>query len=331
MTWNTKDIVADEITLESILKNTTEFDLYSFYLSENIQVGRAISSPFRDDKNPSFVFFKGDNNKLMWHDFATGDSGDIVSYVREVFKLTYKEALEKIHDDVKSKKISFSLKGIDITEDLKTVKTIISIKRKNFTVTDDEFWGQFGLDREDLKFFDVYPISHFWVNDDPQPYTYTKEQPMYAYKMYNRFKIYRPLTPNRKNKWRTNTRMNDIQGWSQLPYKGSLLIITKSLKDVMVLRKLGYYAIAPGSESASMPEKIMNQLKERYKKIVILFDYDDGGLNGATKLSKKHGLEKVFIPYEFKEIYNAKDVSDFYKEFGKTKTKQMLRQIIKRA
>ena len=331
MTWNTKDIIADQITLDSILKCTTEFDLYSFYLGEELQIGQAISSPFREDKNPSFVFFKGTtDNKLMWHDFATGDSGDIVSFVRQIFNLTYKGALQKMYEATLNKKVSFSTKGINIAEDLKSVKTIISIKRKNFTVTDDQYWGQFGLDRTNLKFFEVYPISAFWVNDEPQPYTYTKEQPMYAYKMYNRFKIYRPFSPNKKNKWRTNTRVNDIQGWAQLPYKGSLLIITKSLKDVMVLRKLGYYAIAPGSESANIPEKIMNQLKERYKKIIILFDYDDGGLNGASKLSKKHNIDKIFIPYEYKEIYNAKDVSDFYKEFGKTKTKQMLRQIIKR-
>ena len=83
MTWNTKDIIAEEVTLENILKYTTEFDLYSFYLSEEVQLGRAISSPFREDKNPSFVFFKGStDNKLMWHDFATGDSGDIVVFVR---------------------------------------------------------------------------------------------------------------------------------------------------------------------------------------------------------------------------------------------------------
>jgi len=151
---------------------------------------------------------------------------------------------------------------------------------------------------------------------------------MYAFKMYNKFKIYRPLSPNKKNKWRTNTRLNDIQGWYQLPYQGNLLIITKSLKDVMVLRKLGYYAIAPGSESASLPQDMVNQLKNRYENIVILFDYDDGGMNGASKLNRKHGFKKIFIPYEYKEIYNAKDVSDFYKEFGEKKTKRMLKQIL---
>ena len=329
MTWKTKDIT-DELSLEGILKKTTEFDLYSYYLGENIQLGRAISSPFRDDNNPSFVFFKGKtDNKLMWHDFATGDSGDIVKFVRDIFNFTYNKALKKIYEDVCKNKISFSVQGISVAKDLKSVKTIISIKRKNFTKTDNDYWGQYGLDRNDLKFFEVYPISHFWINETPQPYTYTKKNPMYAYKMYNKFKIYRPLSSNRKNKWRTNTNSNDIEGWAQLPRKDKLLIITKSLKDVMVLYKLGYNAIAPGSESANIPIGIAHQLRERFKKIVILFDYDDGGMNGASKLSDKHNFPKVFIPYEYKEIYNAKDVSDFYVEFGKEKTIKILKNILK--
>ena len=175
--WNTKDIIADKITLEGILKNTTEFDIYSFYLSEDVQMGKAISSPFREDRNPSFVFFKGtSDNKLMWHDFATGESGDVVRFIKQLYDITYNKALKKIHDDILSKKISFSTKGIKITEDLKSVKTIISIKRKNFTTADDQYWGQYGLDRKTLKFFEVYPISNYRVNDEPKPYTYTKEQ-----------------------------------------------------------------------------------------------------------------------------------------------------------
>ena len=328
MTWKTKTVVEGN-TLNDVLKKTTEFDLYSFYLGETIQFGKAISSPFREDKNPSFVFFKGNNGiKLKWHDFATGDSGDIVNFVQSVFNLTPGKALKRIRDDVSIGKITFTTRGISITEDLKTTKTIISIKRKNFTTIDDEYWGQYGLDRDDLRHFNVYPISHFWINDQPQPYSYGKKQPIYAYQIYDRFKIYRPNSKNRSAKWKTNTRRQDIQGWEQLEHKGDLLIITKSLKDVMVLHKLGYNSIAPSSESASLPVKIVNQLKERYKKIIILFDYDDGGMNGASKLNNKFGFDKIFIPYEYKEIHNAKDVSDFHKEFGKEKTIKMLKQII---
>jgi len=69
MIWNTKDIIEDKLSLDKILKKTTEFDLYSFYLGKNIELGKATSSPFREDRNPSFVFFKSKtDNTLMWHD-----------------------------------------------------------------------------------------------------------------------------------------------------------------------------------------------------------------------------------------------------------------------
>ncbi len=329
MIWKTKDII-EECTLEEILKRTTQFDLYSFYLGESIDLGKPISSPFREDNHPSFVFFKGkSDNKLMYHDYATSETGDIVGFVRAVFKLTYKKAIRKIYNDVSNGKVTFSTKGISVAEDLKSIKTILSIKRKNFTKTDDDYWGQFGIDRDILRHFEVFPISHYWVNDELKPHTYSKMQPMYAYKFYNKFKIYRPFSPQRYNKWRTNTGKNDIQGWEQLPTNGDLLIITKSLKDVMTLYKLGYTAIAPNSESATIPVSVANKLKNMFTKVVILFDYDDGGMNGASKLSNKHGFPKVFIPYEYKEIYNAKDVSDFYKEFGEEKTRDILIEIIK--
>lgn len=329
MAWKTKDII-EEFTLKEILKKTTEFDLYSYYLGETISLGHPVSSPFREDKHPSFVFFKGKfDNKLMWHDFATGESGDIVKFVREVFELTFKQAIKKMQKDVIDGNVSFSVAGVATAEDLKHLKTVISIKRKNFTKADDDYWGQYGINRETLKHFEVFPISHYWINDEPKPYSYTKEQPMYAYKFYNKFKIYRPYSPQKHNKWRTNTNSKDIQGWGQLPPHGKFLIITKSLKDVMTLYSLGYTAVAPGSESANLPVSIVDNLKERFDKIVILFDYDDGGMNGASKLSNKHGFPKVFIPYEYKEIHNAKDVSDFYKEFGREKTIKMLKEILK--
>lgn len=49
---------------------------------------------------------------------------------------------------------------------------------------------------------------------------------MYAYKVYNHFKIYKPLA-DKYTKWRNNLTEYDIQGYKQLPKKGDILIITK--------------------------------------------------------------------------------------------------------
>ena len=47
---------------------------------------------------------------------------------------------------------------------------------------------------------------------------------MYAYKVYNNFKIYRPLA-DKYTKWRNNLTDYDIQGYEQLPQKGDILFI----------------------------------------------------------------------------------------------------------
>lgn len=92
---------------------------------------------------------------------------------------------------------------------------------------------------------------------------------MYAYKVYNNFKIYRPLA-DKYHKWRNNLTEYDIQGYKQLPEKGDILIITKSLKDVMCLCKMGIPAVSPASESTFIPNIALEELKKRFKRIIIL-------------------------------------------------------------
>ena len=51
---------------------------------------------------------------------------------------------------------------------------------------------------------------------------------MYAYKVYNHFKIYRPLA-DKYTKWRSNLNINDVQGFKQLPKTGDTLIMPKDI------------------------------------------------------------------------------------------------------
>jgi 5S rRNA maturation endonuclease (ribonuclease M5) len=152
---------------------------------------------------------------------------------------------------------------------------------------------------------------------------------MYAYKVFNKFRIYRPLETNKLYKWKGNLSNYDIQGWEQLPKDNELLIITKSLKDVMVLKTFGYYAIAPSCETANIPDKIIKEITKHFQRIIVLYDYDDTGTNGAKRLKEKYNFEIVFIPLDYYKLYNTKDISDYRKEFGEKKTKELLKEMIK--
>lgn len=324
--YNTREI-ENNITFDKILSLVNDYYIYCYYLGKEIKVNKPISSPFRKDKHPSWSLYRNKRGILIYKDFATGESGNVVNLVQALFELKYHEALKRIWSDVIVNKSVSWRKATDKLESSIENKNLIEIKRKNFTEFDVEFWGKYNISRDTLNLYKVFPIHTFWVNGN-QYYLYSKEQPMYAYSIYDKFKIYRPYS-KRSEKWRNNCTSYDIQGLEQLEETGDLLIITKSLKDVMVLYELGYNAIAPQSELSSIPKIIMDHLMIRFKKIIILFDYDEGGIQGSNKLSEKYSISHTFIPKDYLDLYQIKDVSDFIKEFGKETTLKMLKELLK--
>ncbi len=312
-----------DLSLEGILDKTTEYDIYRYYIGNSFKIGKIMSSPFRKDKNPSFGIFKSSKtSSLLYKDLATGSNGNCIKFIQELFNISYREAIIKIISDIINTTLTISTKGIDIKEDYESTKTIISIKKKNFTKIDDDYWNQFCLFRDDLRHFNVFPIQIYWLNEIVQPWAYKYENPGYAYQVYNKYKLYFPLAL-KKYKWISNCSSYDIQGLEQLDDYGDLLIITKALKDVMVLYKLGYKAIAPNGENHSIPKDIINNLINRFDRIVIFYDNDEAGINGANKIASKYNLKTISIPSEY-----PKDISDYIKQYGIDKSKELLKQLL---
>jgi hypothetical protein len=312
------DKVIDVLNLEEILKHTTEYDIYSYYLGSKFDVGKIMSSPFRQDLKPSFGIFKDKSSPaLLWKDQGTGECGNVITFVKK-YKELYRnsQALKLIWEEVVKGNLSKSKRGKEVTENYLSTKTIISVKRRNFSETDDEYWGKYNISRETLRKFNVSPVLYFWVNDILQPFSYNKDCPIYAYRIFDKFKIYRPMSPFKKDKWRTNCSSIDLQGYEQLPKTGDLLVITKSLKDVMVLYQMGYSAIALQSENDHLNKDILLDLKERFTNIIIFFDNDKPGFESAVKLSNKHNLQYIVIDSSQWELYQVKDISDYVAVWG---------------
>lgn len=318
----------DKITLEDILKRVTEYDIYQYYMGKPFKVGKIMCSPLRIDKQPSFGIFKSSKGgNLLWKDQATGETGNVISFVAKKENIQNIDALKKIWEDVLTEKIISSCVGKYIQDMYKNVRTTISITRKNFTKTDDEYWGQYYIDRDLLKKHLVSPIQTFWVNDIKSNIVYTKEKPLYAYEVYDKFQIYNPYG-EKEDKFRTNCGPYDLYGYEQLPWTGKTLIITKSKKDVMVLDRLGYNAVAPTGESSIIPERLLKQLKDRFEDIYIFYDNDEPGIKGAEKLSEKTGFKYIYVPIEYYKKFGIKDISDFIKAYKVTKSKDLIKTLI---
>ena len=295
-------------TLDWILSKVTEYDIYASYLGE-FKVGLIYNSPFREDKNPSFgIYYSKRTQQLLFKDHGTGQCGNVIKFVSLITgKTNYDDILEDIvnHTHITNRtKLASSKHYIPSTE------TIIGVVRQDFTETDKKYWSQFNISLETLKMYHVSSIKYYLCNGIVKG-IYKDNNPMYAYKVYNHFKIYRPLA-DKYHKWRNNLEQNDIQGYEQLPETGELLIITKSLKDVMCLYEMGIPAVSPSSESTFIPNEALEVLKKRFKRILICFDRDNPGIKNMRKISLKTGLNCFLVHKKFK----AKDISDAVKLNG---------------
>ena len=298
--------LANPITLEYILSKVTEYDIYAHYLGQ-FKVGMIYQSPFRKDKNPSFgIFYSKRTKQLLFKDHGTGECGNVIKFVQlYTGKTNYNDILQDI---VAKLNITPETRLDSSKQYIPSTETVIGVVRQEFTDTDIKYWGQFNISTKTLKKFNVNSIKYYLCNGVVKG-IYKPENPMYAYKVYNNFKVYRPLG-DKYTKWRNNLTEYDVQGYEQLPKKGEICIITKSLKDVMCLHEMEIPAISPSSESTFIPESVLVDLKKRFKKIIIIFDRDQAGFKNVRKIIKKYkDLDFLFMNKKFK----SKDISDAIK------------------
>ena len=320
--YSTKTAIT--MSLRDLLDKLSDYDIYSYYLG-SIKPGKLINSPLRpDDKIPSFAIFPSRTGDLLFKDHGTGVSGNSLTFIKLYKGIENREELERellkivrrVNPNLTSQK------AVKVAENAS--ETVIGIVRQPFTEIDIQYWNQFCISKETLQRFNVFSIKYFLCNNIVRG-VYKPDNPMYAYKVDDRFKIYRPLA-SKYTKWRTNLNNTNIQGYAQLPDSGNLLIITKSLKDVMCLYEMGFNAISPSSETTFLPESILQSLKSKWKHIIILYDRDAAGMKNARQYSKKYGLDAIFVHKKFK----AKDISDAVKANGFLCVKEWLTKTVER-
>jgi len=308
---------------ELLLQKIGDYEIFKFYIPNFIEIGKSFSSPFRKDNNPSCNIIEY-NNRLWYKDF--GDPNQFkaetcVQLIMRLYSLDYKTTIQKIRSDLLVKRFK------PVIQEVKKIKkqsnTKIRIKRREWTEEDENYWRQYGITIDLLEQYNVSPISHFWIIKDEtiliQAQTLCYSFDYYWNEGIFRRKIYQPLA-DKKEKWFSVNDTTVIQGWKMLPKTGDILIITKSLKDVITLRVAGYYAIASNSESSFIPESVFNKLKKRWNKIIIWYDNDETGLIRAKIYSDKYNIP--FITTDDIE----KDPSDYRKAYGEIKFLNLLKQ-----
>ena len=324
-------ILPIKVTKELLLSKYPEETYMEYYLGIKVRKGLFIS-PLRKDNHPTCSFYRNKSGTLIFKDFSGEFYGDFVKVVMTKYNCKYYKALQIIANDfgiVKTPNLPKS-KGIinkhpekfESKED-----TIIQVEVQDFTEKEISWWEKFGINKSILKKFNVYSCKNVFLNGKVIASTMEKN-PIFGYYGFKHdgIELWRIYFPKRKNyRFLSNWKANKIQGYLQLPKEGKLLVITKSMKDVMCLYSMGITAIAPNSENLFIQDNVLNDLKNRFKYIVVLYDNDRPGLYNLAKIRKSHPeLNYVFIPLK----YGAKDISDFYKKYKRKDTILLIKEYL---
>lgn len=320
-----------KITKELILSRFSEEQLMEYYLHLPVKKG-LFRSPLRRDKQPTCSFYRNKSGTLIFKDFATGQHLNIFDVVQSIFRCNYFESLRIIANDfgiVRDNTLHKNPGKINLNPIKIKDKEIskIQIEVQEFTDGELKWWGKYGISKDILKRFNVYSCKHVFLND--QLFAESQQHcPIFGYygKKYQGLELWRCYFPKRTSfRFITNWPSKKIQGYDQLPKKGKLLVITKSMKDSMCLYSCGITACAPNSENLFISDKVLEDLKSRFKNIVVLYDNDRPGLYNMAKIRREHPeLTYVFIP----KRYGSKDISDFYKDHGRKETLNLIKTFI---
>lgn len=319
--------IAPKITKDLLLSKFSEETIFCYYLGINSISKKLIRNTTRDDKNPTCGFYRNSSGSLILHDFATGEYFNCFSYVMKLHHCDFHAALEIIASDFGL--LTKKNKQIPIIRHVPTFKeenkiNYIQIEMGKFNDQDLKWWGSFGISEKTLNKFRVFPCKSVFLNGNLVSQR-AQHNLIYGYYFGKKDGIeqWRIYFPKRKEmRFMGNVSKKTIQGYRQLPKDGKLLVITKSMKDVMLLHEFGIPAIAPNSETQFISDKMLEELHSRFKHIVLLYDTDLTGVTFTNKIRKAH---PELIPFLIPRKYLCKDLSDFYKMYGKLETKLLIK------
>lgn len=327
-------------THDKILKIITDQQIFQSYIP-NVTFNRAMSSPLgeKDDK-PSFsIFWSYRYNKFMFKEHRYGWFGDCFDFVQRLF------GYDNLTDALMQICIDFDLDQFYIKKNIK--KSVVNIPKKfkkvrreirqvNIRVTlrnweeyDLQYWKQYGITKNWLDISGIYPIKYYFINSttciaDKYAYVYVENKD--GKKTY---KIYQPF--NKEKKWVSNNDRSVWELWSVIPHTFDILVITKSRKDALsIMSTCKIPAISLQAEGTTPKVQVIEELKERFTHIYLLYDND---FDKTTNYGRKYGrrLSDLFdIPQiELPELYGQKDYSDLVKAYGCEQAKEILMSVIK--
>lgn len=309
------------VSKAEVLNQWNEVEILSAVFPEITEVPCVICSPLRPEQHPSFSLYLTEKGSVRYKDFGcVGEQGTLFDLLCKYWGCTFKQALERICELIIDKKgISVKSKQIKtLTRKEKSQLQKLQVVVRPWRDYDYEYWKSYGIEKQWLKYAEVYPISHKIIfkkdKNTNAEHKYIFSADKYAYCFVERkegnlqMKIYQPFNTN-GFKWCSSMDGSVIGLWTKIPEYGDRVVICSSLKDALVLAcQCHIPTLCLQGEGYNISNTAVKELKRRYKKVFICFDTDKPGLADAKALAEKTGFINV-VPNLGKE----KDLSDYYK------------------
>lgn len=262
-----------------------------------------------NERTPSMCIYVDKSSTYRYKDFSTGKGGSYIDLVKELYHLPFHKACQLIVENYNDF-VLHNNGGYDLEDFQRASKyKVTSHKLRGWSTQDQYFWTKFNIGSKLLDGHNVKPLESYCMTKEDKELCITG---LYLYGYFNQdgtlYKIYQPKTLDKKFIKVSNC----IQGMDQCTGE-KYLIITSSLKDVMSIKSLklsNIDVIAPDSENTMLKQDVMEELRDKYNKIIVMFDNDNAGIVAMTTYKQKFPfIETLLLPM-------SKDVSDSIKDFG---------------
>ena len=330
---------------EEILEHTNRgLEIFCFYMPIDFVPKRNFRNPLYKDKRASCnIYLDTKSQCYRMKDFGNeAYSGDCFWFAATMLGLDvrsdFKKVLLTIIQDLNlnitmdfktdENRKTKSLKDIRLVsststnakEELSEKKKIFKLYEQPFRADEIAYWQRYGITDKVLQKYHVKSLFRYeTISNQGNPFSLisTKNEPIFCYVMGDFVKIYRPNSKLRFL-YGGDKSKDYIFGFEQLPSKGDILFITGGEKDVLSLSSHHFNAICFNSETASIPEPIIESLQLRFRHIILLYDTDETGLREAERQAKQLEPYHVFcLSLSLQGTKTEKDISDFF-ALGKT-------------
>lgn len=321
------------LSTKSVLNKISEYDIFRYYMPDKTwKVNEVTLSPFRNERNPSFII-GNKKGTLSFIDFAdTSKKGDCFTFVKMLYNLpAIADALRMIDRDfglglsngTSTGAYKEIVKEYKQPEDLGKRYSLIQAITRKFTSEELAYWNQYHQSLDDLRAENVYSIKKLYLNKQLFPLKDTELRFGYLYD--GHWKIYRPFA-DKKSKWVPNnvpiTTMDGLQNIVDC----DVAFINKSKKDYMVMKKVFPCSCAVQNEGLGcFSDGNVEYLKANSNRQILSFDSDEIGVQNSQQITQLFDFEYANVPRKYLSG-GIKDWADLAKEHGLEAVEQYLKE-----